>query len=100
VCAIDTLYVPYHAFDRAVAGPIIKINFVSFPDRERESGIGGHNNWGGKSSKVIHSSSKMLVPIFTLKLNQKILPRLVTVGSYDGIHPSLTAATTGGKVRV
>ena len=41
---------------------------------------------------------KMLVPIFTLKLNQKILPRLVTVGSYDGVHPSLTAATHGGKV--
>lgn len=41
---------------------------------------------------------RMLVPIFTLKLNQKILPRLVTVGSYDGVHPSLTAATHGGKV--
>ncbi len=40
----------------------------------------------------------MLVPIFTLKLNQKILPRLVTVGHYDGKHPSLTAATNGGKV--
>lgn len=43
---------------------------------------------------------KMLVPIFTLKLNQKIFPRLVTVGQYDGKHPSLTAATNGGKVRV
>ncbi len=42
--------------------------------------------------------SKMLVPIFTLKLNQKIFPRLVTVGHYDGKHPSLTAATNGGKV--
>ena len=40
----------------------------------------------------------MLVPIFTLKLNQKIFPRLVTVGQYDGKHPCLTAATSGGKV--
>lgn len=40
----------------------------------------------------------MLVPIFTLKLNQKVFPRLVTVGKYDGKHPSLTAATNGGKV--
>ena len=41
---------------------------------------------------------KMLVPIFTLKLNQKIFPRLVTVGKYDGKHPCLTAATNGSKV--
>ncbi len=41
---------------------------------------------------------EMLVPIFTLKLNQKVLPRLVTVGKYDGKHPCLTAATNGGKV--
>ena len=39
-----------------------------------------------------------MIPVFTLKLNQKILPRLVTVGKYDGIHPSLTAATNGNKV--
>ena len=41
---------------------------------------------------------EMLVPIFTLKLNQKIFPRLVTVGKYDGKHPCLTAATNGSKV--
>ena len=40
----------------------------------------------------------MLCPVFTLKLNQKILPRLVTVGHFDGEHPCLTAATSGGKV--
>lgn len=40
----------------------------------------------------------MLVPIFTLKLNQKIFPRLVTVGCYDGKYPCLTGATNGGKV--
>ena len=39
-----------------------------------------------------------MVPIFTLKLNQRISPRLVDVGSYDGKHPSLTGATNGGKV--
>lgn len=41
----------------------------------------------------------MLVPIFTLKLNHKINPRMVTVGTFDGVHPCLTAATQAGKVR-
>lgn len=40
----------------------------------------------------------MLVPIFTLKLNHKINPRMVAVGKYDGVHPCLTAATQAGKV--
>uniref|UniRef100_A0A8C5PQR3 Bardet-Biedl syndrome 2 protein homolog n=1 Tax=Leptobrachium leishanense TaxID=445787 RepID=A0A8C5PQR3_9ANUR len=40
----------------------------------------------------------MLVPIFTLKLNHKINPRMVAVGKYDGIHPCLTAATQAGKI--
>ncbi|XP_033013159.1 Bardet-Biedl syndrome 2 protein isoform X1 [Lacerta agilis] len=40
----------------------------------------------------------MLVPVFTLKLNHKILPRMVAVGKYDGTHPCLTAATQAGKV--
>ncbi|XP_019732446.1 BBSome complex member BBS2 [Hippocampus comes] len=40
----------------------------------------------------------MLVPIFTLKLNHKINPRMVTVGTFDGVHPCLTAATQAGKV--
>uniref|UniRef100_W5K849 BBSome complex member BBS2 n=1 Tax=Astyanax mexicanus TaxID=7994 RepID=W5K849_ASTMX len=40
----------------------------------------------------------MLVPIFTLKLNHKINPRMVTMGKFDGIHPCLTAATQAGKV--
>ena len=39
-----------------------------------------------------------MIPVFTLKLNHKILPRLVTVGKYDGEHPCLTAATNGNKV--
>ncbi|XP_005991756.1 Bardet-Biedl syndrome 2 protein homolog [Latimeria chalumnae] len=40
----------------------------------------------------------MLVPVFTLKLNHKINPRMVAVGKYDGVHPCLTAATQAGKV--
>ncbi|BFZ04172.1 hypothetical protein BsWGS_07211 [Bradybaena similaris] len=42
----------------------------------------------------------MLVPIFTLKLNHKVVPRTVAVGQYDGKHPSLTFATAGDKVLV
>ncbi|XP_070565580.1 BBSome complex member BBS2-like [Ptychodera flava] len=42
----------------------------------------------------------MLVPIFTLKLNHKINPRMVCLGKYDGQHPCLTCATTAGKVFV
>ncbi|XP_077953678.1 BBSome complex member BBS2-like isoform X2 [Gasterosteus aculeatus] len=40
----------------------------------------------------------MLVPIFTLKLNHKINPRMVTELKFDGVHPRLTAATQAGKV--
>ena len=40
----------------------------------------------------------MFVPIFTLNLNQRILPGRVTIGEYDGQHPCLTAATIGEKV--
>lgn len=54
---------------------------------------------------ILDSSQKqicaiMLVPIFTLKLNHKINPRMVTVGKFDAVHPCLTAATQAGKVRV
>uniref|UniRef100_A0A674APZ3 Bardet-Biedl syndrome 2 protein homolog n=1 Tax=Salmo trutta TaxID=8032 RepID=A0A674APZ3_SALTR len=45
-----------------------------------------------------HDCATMLVPIFTLKLNHKINPRMVTMGKFDGIHPCLTAATQAGKV--
>ena len=40
----------------------------------------------------------MIVPIFSLKLNNKICARTVSIGKYDGIHPCLTAATLAGKV--
>ncbi|XP_053934505.1 Bardet-Biedl syndrome 2 protein isoform X2 [Cuculus canorus] len=40
----------------------------------------------------------MLVPVFTLKLNHKIVPRMVALGRFDGTHPCLAAATQAGKV--
>ncbi len=40
----------------------------------------------------------MLVPVFTLKLNHKVHPRMAAIGLYDGKHPCLTCATTAGKV--
>ncbi|XP_030368635.1 Bardet-Biedl syndrome 2 protein isoform X6 [Strigops habroptila] len=42
----------------------------------------------------------MLVPVFTLKLSHKILPRMVALGRYDGTHPCLAAATQAGKLLV
>lgn len=42
----------------------------------------------------------MIVPIFSLKLNNKICARTVSIGKYDGIHPCLTAATLAGKVKL
>eukprot|EP00048_Salpingoeca_helianthica_P003125 m.64126 g.64126 ORF g.64126 m.64126 type:complete len:741 (+) comp12506_c0_seq1:113-2335(+) len=40
----------------------------------------------------------MLVQIFTLNLAVPISPRLVTVGRFDGRHPCLACATSGGRV--
>ncbi|KAH9519143.1 Bardet-Biedl syndrome 2 protein [Bulinus truncatus] len=42
----------------------------------------------------------MFVPVFTLKLNHKVIPQTVAIGWYDGRHPALTCATAGGKVLV
>ncbi len=39
-----------------------------------------------------------MVPSFKFTLNNTILPGCVTVGRYDGRHPTLTCGTTGGKV--
>lgn len=41
---------------------------------------------------------KLIRPVFTLELNYKLVPGLVTIGKYDGTHPCLTAATTADKV--
>ena len=40
-----------------------------------------------------------MLPLFTLKLNHKLVPGLVTLGVFDGTYPCLTAATSGDKVR-
>lgn len=40
----------------------------------------------------------MLIPAFTLELNNPILKGLAAVGKFDGRHPSLTCATAAGKV--
>ena len=40
----------------------------------------------------------MLIPAFKLQLNNPILKGLVDVGKYDGEYPSLTCATTAGKI--
>ncbi|XP_031420755.1 Bardet-Biedl syndrome 2 protein homolog isoform X2 [Clupea harengus] len=50
------------------------------------------------AGRVCARGAIMLVPIFTLKLNHKVNPRMVTMGKFDGIHPCLTAATQAGKV--
>ncbi|XP_076343635.1 BBSome complex member BBS2-like isoform X1 [Tachypleus tridentatus] len=42
----------------------------------------------------------MLMPVFTLNLNHKILPHRVTLGKFDGSHPCLTAATAADKIFV
>lgn len=41
----------------------------------------------------------MLAPLFSLKLKQKILPRRVTLGKFDGVNPNLACATSAGKVQ-
>ena len=42
----------------------------------------------------------MFVPVFTLNLNQKILPGRIAIGEFDGEHPCLVAATTGERVLI
>lgn len=40
----------------------------------------------------------MLIPAFQLHLNNPVLHGHATVGKYDGKHPSLTCATSAGKI--
>ena len=42
----------------------------------------------------------MLIPAFTLELNNTILHKLVAVGKFDGKHPSLTCGTSAGKMHM
>ena len=44
-------------------------------------------------------SAIMFVPVFTLNLNQKLLPGRVSIGSFDGERPCLVAATVAEKVK-
>eukprot|EP00906_Rhabdomonas_costata_P038539 RCo054403 len=44
--------------------------------------------------------ASQLIPAFQLSLNNSILEGMATVAKYDGKHPSLTCATSGGKVFV
>ena len=39
-----------------------------------------------------------MIASFTFSLNCQILPGVVTVGKFDGVHPSLACGTTSGKV--
>jgi hypothetical protein len=60
---------------------------------------------GGKiheyqSHLLFFSGKIMFVPVFTLNLNQKLLPGKITIGEFDGEHPSLVAATTGERILV
>eukprot|EP00727_Mastigamoeba_balamuthi_P010083 m51a1_g5698 putative bardet-biedl syndrome 2 protein homolog (629) ;mRNA; f:1021607-1024075 len=41
-----------------------------------------------------------LIPAFQLKLKNTILPNLASIGRFDAKHPSLTCATTAGKIFV
>ncbi len=40
----------------------------------------------------------MLKTVFTVKLNEKILPKKVSVGKFDGNNPCIVAATSTDKV--
>ena len=39
-----------------------------------------------------------MIPAFSFSLNHPILPGLVTVGKFNGEHPSLACATTADSV--
>lgn len=41
-----------------------------------------------------------MIPAFHFSLGHQVLQGLVTVGKYDGQHPSLTAGTTAGKILI
>jgi hypothetical protein len=40
----------------------------------------------------------MLVPVFSLQLSNKVFPRTLAVGKFNGKRPSLVGATAGNKV--
>lgn len=40
----------------------------------------------------------MLKTVFTVKLNEKIVPKKVSIGKFDGNNPCIVAATSSDKV--
>jgi hypothetical protein len=40
----------------------------------------------------------MLAPVFSLQLNNKVFPRTVAVGKFNGTRSCLVGATAGNKV--
>ena len=42
----------------------------------------------------------MLVPVFSLQLNNKVHPRTLAVGKFNGKRSSLVGATAGNKVEL
>jgi len=42
----------------------------------------------------------MLAPAFDFKLDTSVPRNLVTISKFDGTHPSMALATTGGKVLI
>jgi len=50
--------------------------------------------------KLKKFSSKMLIPIFSLQLNNKVFPRTFSVGKFNGKRSCLVGATAGNKVEI
>ncbi len=69
---------------------------IRIPPRAFEKGIPGTGtaHWTGSSL----CEDTMFKPVFTLNLQQKVLPGRVAVGEFDGSRPCLAAATTAEKV--
>ena len=63
----------------------------------RVSYFGGGND-SIAAATLLTAHWQMLIPAFTLELNNPILKRLADIGKYDGEHPSLTCATAAGKI--
>lgn len=49
---------------------------------------------------LFYNLINMAIPLFSLQLRYNIIPRLVTIGKYDGSHHCLTAATSENKVNL
>jgi len=67
---------------------------------------GSHSTTIGAYQDDYTSESRVMGPpgsvrkAFTFQLNNLIQPGLVTVGTFDGTHPSLICSITGGRLLV